>query len=172
MLEKLEVYAENEYKKNNITIFQGEDGLKQWNLSRLQPRTKIIREISQRSSLQPFFSNRKDYDDYMIFYIKRRVSLKKQIRVLVGQKDSKDIYDITSGADLKETRILPSFFDPRAAVSTWADITGFISFKEGNPLAVSIRDEFVTAVMNSMYDTIWEMCIPKPEDKKHSVHKK
>lgn len=170
-LSDIESYAQRKYKKNNVIIFQGTDGFSSWNDYRLLKSDVVIRELSQRIGLRPFFTTDEDYDSYMMQYIKKRVSKKIPIRVLIGKQNADDTIDITSSADLKESRILPMDFNVEAGLSTWGNNTGFVSFNKGNILAIILKDPFITQAINVMYDVLWNISTPKPEDVTNSIHK-
>jgi sugar-specific transcriptional regulator TrmB len=160
----LDSLTQHDYYQNNMTILKGQEGFKQWNLTRLQPGSTIIRELATRTFIQPIIGTDQEYDEYMDYYIRKRVSRKIEMRVLITEATRNDNVDITSKKDIKETRILPSNFSPGAIISTWADCTGFISSKHGEVLSIIIKDEFINNIVTQMYDFIWNLSEPKPNE--------
>ena len=164
--QELTQYTRDKYKQDHITVFQGIEGFKQWNNTRLEYSDTVIRELSQREALILFFESEYQYEKYMRAYIKKRISNNISIRVLCGKNSAEDEFDVTSKKLLKEVRTIKTNFDADATLSTWRNKTGFISFNQGSPLAIIIKDKFITSIINTLYDTLWNVSKTRYKEKR------
>lgn len=148
----LETTLLKDYKKHNIQLYEGIEGIKIIWEKRLNAKNKLIREIANSKTLQPNFP---DFLDYMGSYIKRRVEKGIELKGLVPE-DAVNELDKSSKKDLKEIRVLPKSRHFIATVTTFDNVTAFHNLKGKRLIGVVIVDEFITNLVNYLFDTLWE----------------
>lgn len=148
---QLEESLLKDYKKHNIQVYEGVEGVKIIWEKRLESKNKLIREIANSETLQPHFP---DFVAYMSDYVKRRVEKGIYLRGLVTQ-DGVNELDKSSNEYLKEVRILPKSSDFIATVTTFDNITAFHNLRGKRLIGVVIVDEFITNLINYMFDELW-----------------
>jgi hypothetical protein len=143
----------SQYLDKNVTVIEGEEGYKLYIEGRLRCKNKLIRDLSGRISGSSFFD---DYDSYMKGYISRRVKVGIWLNQLVPYGEMDDKWDRSSKEMYKEARELPKGFEPNAVMSTWDDKSAFISKEGKSIIGFVVKDRLITAMMNSMFDFLWE----------------
>lgn len=141
------------YKRENISVYEGEEGFKVVMNKRLEIGTKLIREIANPSALP---ETTPIYWEFVEKFIKRRVEKGIHLRGLVRVEDKEQRFEQTDPELLKEVRYLPKGFRIGGTISTFGDYTSIISHKGERQLAILIKDKIISEVVNSMYDFIWE----------------
>lgn len=149
---QLETSLLKDYKRHNIQLYEGIDGVKIIWEKRLEAKNKLIREIANSKTLQPHFP---DFIPYMSDYVERRVGKGIFLRGLVPEESINEL-DKSSEEYLKEIRILPKSKDFIATVTTFDNITAFHNLKGKRLIGVVIVDEFITNLVNYMFDQLWE----------------
>lgn len=148
----LETTLLKDYKHHNIQVYEGAEGVKIIWEKRLQAEGKIIREIANSKMLRDFFP---DYLSYMGEYIQRRVKKGIYLKGLVPA-DGINQLDKTSEENMKEIRVLPKNKEFIATVTTFDNVTAFHNLKGERLIGVVIVDEFITNLVNYLFEQLWE----------------
>lgn len=148
----LETTLLKDYKNHNIQVYEGAEGVKIIWEKRLHAKDKVIREIANSKTLREFFP---DYLSYMNEYIQRRVKKGIYLRGLVPTDGIHEL-DKTSKENLKEIRILPKSNNFIATVTTFDNVTAFHNLKGKRLIGVVIVDEFITNLINYLFEQLWE----------------
>lgn len=135
------------------------NGMEQ-NLEAAQNSNNMIKEFYRLSF--PYFQD-KEHAKWVNDFAKRRISSGISIRQIVDFANLK-IFDPIMKTDkklLKEIHLMPPEMRGLYGVRISGDITHIISFdKEKNYIDITIKDTYVTLLMNSLFDFMWEHSKP------------
>jgi len=118
--------------------------------------TKMIKEFYRLSF--PYFQDR-EHAKWVHEFLKRRVAAGVSIRQIVdfAGVHSFDPIMKTDKKLLKEIHLMPKELKGLYGVRISGDITNIISFDEQqNYIDITIKDTYVTLLMNSLFDFMWE----------------
>lgn len=130
------------------------------NLEAAKKSTKLIKEFYRLSF--PYFQD-KGHQKWVNEFLKRRVKAGVSIRQIVDFADINTFAPImkTDKKLLKEIHLMPKELKGLYGVRISGDITHIISFdKNNNYIDISIKDTYVTLLMNSLFDFMWERSEP------------
>lgn len=159
----LKTHYKELYKNKNVTVITTEAGRRQYMESRLRCKSKLIRDLSGRSTSAVYYP---DYDAYMADFIARRVKAGVFLRQLTPYGEIDDKWERTSPEMLKEARELPQDFIANASLGVWDDVVSLSSKDQGQQIGVMIHDPIIANLMISMYDFIWDTLSPNIETRK------
>lgn len=145
-------YIGQNYKNKHITVITSPEGYSAYMEARLESKSKLIRDLSTRTTAAPFYSN---YDVSMLDYVSRRVKAGIFLRQLGQNLDHNSKWDKTSKALLKEVRPLPPGFVAPAVFSSWDDYSALFSISQNKITGFMVRDSLITELLNSFFDAIW-----------------
>lgn len=126
------------------------------NLEAAKKSTKMIKEFYRLSF--PYFQD-KDHIKWVNEFLKRRLAAGVSIRQIVDFAGVNTFAPImkTDKKLLKEIHLMPSELKGLYGVRMSGDITHIISFdKQQNYIDITIKDTYVTLLMNSLFDFMWE----------------
>ena len=126
------------------------------NLEAAQKSTKLIKEFYRLSF--PYFKD-KNHEKWVNEFAKRRIASGVSIRQIVDFADVNTFAPImkTDKKLLKEIHLMPKEMKGMYGVRVSGDITHIISFdKDSNYIDITIKDTYVTLLMNSLFDFMWE----------------
>jgi len=126
------------------------------NLEAAQNSTKMIKEFYRLSF--PYFQD-KEHAKWVNEFAKRRIATGVSIRQIVDFADENVFAPImkTDKKLLKEVHLMPKEMKGLYGVRISGDITNIISFdKDQNYIDITIKDTYVTLLMNSLFDFMWE----------------
>ncbi len=121
---------------------------------RLEISASPVREIGDITSLRN--QSQLEYDLYIRDFINRRVKQGIRLRTLIRHEDRGDEFEQTSDQLLKEVRVLPDHFTIEPLMSTFGSYLSINTLKGNTIFGLTINDDAVTAVFNSMFDYIWQ----------------
>lgn len=131
------------------------NGMEQ-NLEAAKKSTKMIKEFYRLSF--PYFKD-KEHAKWVNAFAKRRIAAGVSIRQIVDFANS-DVFAPIMKTDkklLKEIHLMPNEMKGLYGVRISGDITHIISFdKKQNYIDITIKDTYVTLLMNSLFDFMWE----------------
>jgi len=130
------------------------DGMEQ-NLQAAISSTKMIKEFYRLSF--PYFQD-KDHEKWVNAFAKRRIAAGVSIRQIVDFADINTFAPImkTDKKLLKEIHLMPPEMKGLYGVRISGDLTNIISFdKNQNYIDITIKDTYVTLLMNSLFDFMW-----------------
>ncbi|MDD3647968.1 MAG: helix-turn-helix domain-containing protein, partial [Candidatus Dojkabacteria bacterium] len=148
----IDKYAKENYKTEHIQVFEGHSGYKLWIEQRLKRNVDLIREIAPLRHIRIHF---KDYYKFMGGYIERRVKKGIKLNVLIDNSEDFDHIDRTNEEFLKEARRLDAKLNLHSVFTTFGAKTGFFSNKDNKFIGITIEDKFITNMLSSMYDFLW-----------------
>ena len=131
------------------------DGMDQ-NLEAAIHSDKMIKEFYRLSF--PYFQDA-EHAKWVNEFLKRRVAAGVSIRQIVDFADVSTFDPImkTDKKLLKEIHLMPPEMKGLYGVRVSGDITNIISFdKDKNYIDITIKDTYVTLLMNSLFDFMWE----------------
>lgn len=156
LIESIEV-NKKEDRNLLITVEYGIDAMINRIEESLDSNEKMIREMYRKHD---FFDD-PEYVEYIKRYAKKRVDKKILIRQL--DDDMEEFSKLFKGMlddkpkPYKETRRKPIEIDNYTSLRIWDNTTNFISYDDkGDFLIMTINDKYITALVKSMYDYIWE----------------
>lgn len=126
------------------------------NLEAAKNSTKMIKEFYRLSF--PYFQD-KDHIKWVNEFLKRRLAAGVSIRQIVDFAEVDTFAPImkTDKKLLKEIHLMPKEMKGLYGVRISGDITNIISFdKDQNYIDITIKDTYVTLLMNSLFDFMWE----------------
>lgn len=135
------------------------NGMEQ-NLEAAENSNKMIKEFYRLSF--PYFQD-KEHAKWVNDFAKRRITSGVSIRQIVDFADLKIFEPImkTDKKLLKEIHLMPKEMKGLYGVRISGDITHIISFdKQQNYIDITIKDTYVTLLMNSLFDFMWEHSAP------------
>lgn len=131
------------------------NGMEQ-NLEAAMHSQKMIKEFYRLSF--PYFQD-EEHAKWVNDFAKRRITAGISIRQIVDFADLK-IFDPIMKTDkklLKEIHLMPAEMKGLYGVRISGDITHIISFdKDQNYIDITIKDTYVTLLMDSLFDFMWE----------------
>lgn len=147
-------------KSNNglsqkIKIIEGREAYNNWAEDKLtMKRGEVIRDLVSRKNNPSYID---DYENVTIKRLEKRVKLGIIKKVLISSSEL-PILDRDKSSDelLKFVRVLPKDFRFNAYISTYGEKTSFFRVDKGVMSTVIIEDRFITELMNSFYDFVWE----------------
>jgi sugar-specific transcriptional regulator TrmB len=126
------------------------------NLEAAKNSTKMIKEFYRLSF--PYFQDA-EHVKWVNNFAKRRIASGISIRQIVDFA-GKNVFAPIMKTDrklLKEIHLMPPEMKGMYAVRISGDLTNIISFdKKQNYIVISIKDTYVTLLMNSLFDFMWE----------------
>jgi len=125
------------------------------NLEAAKKSNKLIKEFYRLSF--PYFKD-KNHEKWVNEFAKRRISSGVSIRQIVDFADVNTFAPImkTDKKLLKEIHLMPKEMKGMYGVRMSGDITHIISFdKDNNYIDITIKDTYVTLLMNSLFDFMW-----------------
>ncbi|MFZ2206971.1 MAG: helix-turn-helix domain-containing protein [Microgenomates group bacterium] len=135
------------------------NGMEQ-NLEAAENSNKMIKEFYRLSF--PYFQDN-EHAKWVNDFAKRRITSGVSIRQIVDFADLKIFEPImkTDKKLLKEIHLMPKEMKGLYGVRISGDITHIISFdKQQNYIDITIKDTYVTLLMNSLFDFMWEHSEP------------
>lgn len=135
------------------------NGMEQ-NLEAAENSNKMIKEFYRLSF--PYFQD-KEHAKWVNDFAKRRIASGVSIRQIVDFADLKIFESImkTDSKLLKEIHLMPKEMKGLYGVRISGDITHIISFdQKQNYIDIAIKDTYVTLLMNSLFDFMWEHSKP------------
>jgi len=126
------------------------------NLEAAKSSDKMIKEIYRLSF--PYFKD-KNHEKWVHEFTKRRIASGVSIRQIVDFADVNTFAPImkTDKKQLKEIHLMPKEMKGMYGVRISGDITHIISFDTNNNyIDITIKDTYVTLLMNSLFDFMWE----------------
>ncbi|OGK62686.1 hypothetical protein A2334_00550 [Candidatus Roizmanbacteria bacterium RIFOXYB2_FULL_38_10] len=149
----------SENRSTFIKVEQGiqaiRDGMER-NLEAAIQSDKMIKEQYRLSF--PYFKY-KEHATWVNEFAKRRIRAGVSIRQIVDFAGSSAFAPImkTDKKLLKEIRLMPKEMKTLHGLRISGDITNIISFdKDNNYIDITIKDKYVTELINSIFDFIWE----------------
>lgn len=155
-----QLLKQDESKRN--TFIKVETGIEaihngmEQNLEAALGSTKMIKEFYRLSF--PYFQD-KDHIKWVNTFAKRRIAAGVSIRQIVDFAGIDTFTPImkTDKKLLKEIHLMPKELKGLYGVRISGDITNIISFdKDKNYIDITIKDTYVTLLMNSLFDFMWE----------------
>lgn len=131
------------------------NGMEQ-NLEAAQKSTKMIKEFYRLSF--PYFQDR-EHIKWVNTFTKKRIASGVSIRQIVDFAGNNVFSPImkTDKKLLKEIHLMPKEMKGLYGVRISGDITHIISFDtQQNYIDITIKDTYVTLLMNSLFDFMWE----------------
>lgn len=135
------------------------NGMEQ-NLDAAESSNKMIKEFYRLSF--PYFRD-KEHAKWVNDFAKRRIASGVSISQIVDFADLKIFEPImkTDKKLLKEIHLMPKEMKGLYGVRISGDITHIISFdQKQNYIDITIKDTYVTLLMNSLFDFMWEHSKP------------
>jgi len=156
-IQNIEKYTKEKYKDKNIKIFEGEDAYYSFMNEILKEKNIIFRDLSAGcKNTFKFAKSKINYYKFMNYFIKERLKRNIKIRILLDSTNKNiDKYDQSCRETLKEARIYKGIFNLNCFLNTFGDKSGFFTEKSNKFWAVIIKDEFITELLNSLFDIIW-----------------
>ena len=155
-----ELLKQDESRRSNfIKVETGIEAIRNGmdqNLEAAQKSTKLIKEFYRLSF--PYFKD-KNHEKWVNEFAKRRIASGVSIRQIVDFADVNTFAPImkTDKKLLKEIHLMPKEMKGMYGVRVSGDITHIISFdKDSNYIDITIKDTYVTLLMNSLFDFMWE----------------
>jgi sugar-specific transcriptional regulator TrmB len=145
----------NTYIKVETGIEAIRNGMDQ-NLEAAIHGNKMIKEFYRLSF--PYFQD-KNHEKWVNEFAKRRIAAGVSIRQIVdfAGVDTFAPIMITDKKLLKEIHLMPKEMKGLYGVRISGDLTNIISFdKQQNYIDITIKDTYVTLLMNSLFDFMWE----------------
>lgn len=139
------------YKRENITIYEGEQAYSQLMEKRLEVKPELIREVANAGSL---ISNVPGYNQYMDEYVPRRIELGIPIRSIDTEEDRGRKYEGTDPKILKEVRYMPSQ-KIQSLISTFGDYLSIYNEGGERKLGILIKDPMIAQTINVLFDVLW-----------------
>lgn len=125
------------------------------NLEAAKNSTKMIKEFYRLSF--PYFKD-KQHIQWVNEFAKRRIAAEVSIRQIVDFAGSTTFAPImkTDKKLLKEIHLMPKEMKGLYGVRISGDLTNIISFdKQQNYIDITIKDTYVTLLINSLFDFMW-----------------
>ncbi len=146
-------YIGTRYHQKNITVIKDAETYNYYLYSRLQCKSKLVRDLSGNTTAAVYYDN---YNQVMKDFISKRA----KAGILLHQLTTSDdigVWDVTSKKMNKEVRILPKKFKHQAVFAAWDETSVFFSKDRGNLIGVAIKDQLITQLLCSMFDAIWDV---------------
>lgn len=162
IIDNLSDVAKQSYKNRNIRIIDGKQGFKTWAYARLEaPKGSVIRDISSDELQQTFALTKDEYKEYSLDMPVVRAQKGIFMHGLMKKSDiEKEIVpksiNKSDPAFLKEVRLLPESIKLDCSLVTFHNSTSFLRNKDGEFFGLIIEDTFITSLLNSLIDFIWD----------------
>ena len=118
---------------------------------------KMIKEQYRLSF--PYFKD-KEHTAWVNDFAKRRIKAGVSIRQIVDFSGGEELFSPIMRTDkklLKEIRLMPKEMKTLHGLRVSGDITNIISFdKDDNYIDITIKDKYVTELITSIFDFVWE----------------
>lgn len=139
------------FKRENITIYEGQDAYRKIMQKRLDEKAEVIREISNAKIVA---DNVEGYWEYMEYFIPRRVKLGIKHKSIVMSADKNRKYEKSDPKLLKEVKYISG--KPFAStIVTFNDYTSIYNEASDRKLGILIKDKMIAQTIEVFFDVLW-----------------
>ncbi len=153
---KLEKYAAEAYKDDNVKIFTGDKAIYNYHKEFLAKKITMLRTIANSHVSHKIGSSYDEVKKVNEWFIPQRVASKISIRVLYGKNDKPDEYDVSNQSLLKECRSYPKDLNLPSTLTVGDTLVAFSTLKRGKFWGIVIKDKLIAQLLIAIYDTLWE----------------
>jgi sugar-specific transcriptional regulator TrmB len=144
------------YQNNNISVYKGIEGYKQWNAERIGPGVSEIFEFTSGRIIEGMFGDAAEQQDYMQQYIQERVSKKISIKSLMSDIIAREHYDVTNHEILKQQRVIHLQEEMEGFMTTFGENFAFYTKQADEYIGVIVRDPILTKMMTVTLSLLWD----------------
>lgn len=144
------------YQNNNISVYKGIEGYKDWNAQRIATNVEVIYEFTSGRIIEALFGDAATQRTYMQSYVNERVKKNIAIKSLMADVIDRESYDTTDQRMLKEQRIIRLKEEMQGFITVFGDSFGFYTKQANEYIGVIVRDPILSKMMLVTFKLLWE----------------
>ncbi|MFA5992643.1 MAG: helix-turn-helix domain-containing protein [Candidatus Pacearchaeota archaeon] len=149
VLSELEARNKHEYKKLNVEVYEGKEGLK-----------TVFKEIIQEQNKEIYGMINKELADKLVPYFIFKVSKErkeKRIKSLMIVSDSKEDQKLKKAdkEEMRETRFSPLLDNFKTGIYIFGDKVAFLTFDENEPNGIIIDNKSISDAIKKIHGYLW-----------------
>lgn len=158
----LKAIRDSRYYDKNVEIISGQDSYLRSMQALISGGGKVLRDITPDSeTLYSMAGSREKYESIVKIIKSERLRRKIKIEILFdNQAKNIDSFSATSKLDLKESRVFDGNLKLDCYLNTCGNKTLFYTKDVKGSWGLIITDEFITKLLNSLFDVIWSQSRP------------
>ncbi|MBN2100910.1 hypothetical protein JW710_03385 [Candidatus Dojkabacteria bacterium] len=156
-IKNIDEFSKKNYKFQNIKIFEGKNAYYAFMEESRKGKYDVFRNICSTQKIHKLAHTKERYYKYMESYVPERVKKGIKVKILYDKNTKPDFLDVSDAEKLKEARQYKGNLSLGCFLNTFANKTGFLTLRNGEPWAIIIEDQLITDLINSLFEAIWNI---------------